>query len=60
MTPKTVPGRDLAAWISTCIEEFATSEENRLDESTLEPAWRDPLSDSLVATIHSTGGSRTT
>ena len=37
------PVEDRAAWIRTCIEEFAASEANRLNESTQEPAWGKPL-----------------
>ncbi|MGD0660958.1 MAG: 4Fe-4S double cluster binding domain-containing protein [Syntrophorhabdales bacterium] len=43
MTPGTTSIEDRAAWVTTCIEEFAASEANRLNESTQEPAWGKPL-----------------
>ncbi len=43
MTSEMIPSQEQAAWMHRCIEDFATSGENRLNESNQEPAWARPL-----------------
>ncbi len=43
MAENLTPERDPADWMRACIEEFAGSGENTLNEETYEPAWARPL-----------------